>query len=99
MLCDLVEDGQVATRFIVLLQLQLTQKPQETCYQYWPQTGMVKFGEYTVDLTEEQTVIGYTIRKLSLSNTEVSMLVQNYLNVSFMLYNSLEVLIRLYSCT
>ena len=53
----------------------MTQKQQETCYQYWPQTGMVKFGEYTVDLTEEQTVIGYTIRKLSLSNIVVSMLV------------------------
>ena len=77
----------------------MTRKPQETCYQYWPQTGMVKFGEYTVDLTEEQSVIGYTIRKLSLSNTEVGLLVYRiiHLFLSFnILYNSLEVL---YSCT
>ncbi|CAI8031810.1 Receptor-type tyrosine-protein phosphatase alpha [Geodia barretti] len=55
---------------VIVMLCDLVEDGQEMCYQYWPQTGMVKFGEYTVDLTEEQTVIGYTIRKLSLSNTE-----------------------------
>ena len=32
---------------------------------------MARFGEYTVDITEEQAVMGYTTRTLSLFNTEV----------------------------
>ncbi|CAI8024114.1 Receptor-type tyrosine-protein phosphatase alpha [Geodia barretti] len=55
---------------VIVMLCDLVEDGEEMCCQYWPQTGMVKFGEYTVDLTEEQTGIGYTIRKLSLSNTE-----------------------------
>ena len=46
---------------------------QECCYQYWPTTAgkSVQFGEYTVELTSEEVLTGFTIRTLDLLNTKV----------------------------
>ena len=44
---------------------------QETCYQYWPMSGMVQFGEYAIDLMEERAVTGFTIRILSIYDMKV----------------------------
>ena len=32
---------------------------------------MVQFEEFTVDILDKQTVMGFTVRKLSISNAEV----------------------------
>ena len=45
---------------------------KETCYQYWPKSGMVEFGEYAIDLMEERAVMGFFIRKLSLYDVKVA---------------------------
>ena len=44
---------------------------QGTCYQYWPMSGMVEFGEYAIDLMEERAVTGFTICKISIYDMKV----------------------------
>ena len=37
--------------------LILSLKLQETCYQYWQESGLIQFREYTVDLMEEKVSV------------------------------------------
>ena len=41
------------------------------CYQYWPQTGLIQFVGYTVDLMEEKVMEGFIMRKISVYNQKV----------------------------
>ena len=45
---------------------------KEMCYQNWPKSGMVEFGEYAIDLMEERAVMVFFIRKLSLYDVMVA---------------------------
>ena len=62
MLSDLVEEGQVrmvvtpATVVIPCLPIL------EVCYQHWPSTGSQKFGEFTVELLQEERLQGFMLR-------------------------------------
>ena len=49
----------------------LTLLLQETCFQYWPQSGLIQFVGYTVDLMEEKVTEGFTMRKISVYNEKV----------------------------
>ena len=51
--------------------LILSLKLQETCYQYWPESGLIQFREYTVDLMEEKVMEGFTKRTISVYNEKV----------------------------
>ena len=69
MLCDLMEDGEVMFAMYSIKYEIFSM--QETCYQYWPMSGMVQFGEYAIDLMEEHAVTGFTIRKISIYDVKV----------------------------
>ena len=53
--------------------LILSLKLQETCYQYWPESGLIQFREYTVDLMEEKVMEGFTKRTISVYNEKVTL--------------------------
>ena len=44
---------------------------QEVCYQYWPGSGSAVYGEYTVELLNEEKLEGFVLRTLSV-HTKVS---------------------------
>ena len=78
MLCDLVETGQVFLGFTikrVWLLCSVFQSViliiQEVCQQYWPNTGMVKIREYTLDLLGEEKREGFISRTLSICHKTV----------------------------
>ncbi|CAI8006852.1 Receptor-type tyrosine-protein phosphatase alpha [Geodia barretti] len=50
---------------VIVMLCDLVEDEQETCYQYWPQTGLIQFVGYTVDLMEEKVMEGFVMRKLS----------------------------------
>ena len=55
-----------ATKFLSL---------QEVCYQYWP-SGRSKpgrFGEYTVELLDEERQSGFVVKTLNVHNSKVSL--------------------------
>ena len=73
---------------------------KETCYQYWPKSGMVEFGEYAIDLMEERAVMGFFIRKLSLYDVKVAHLsAENEWHIVFYLCARLAAPTRLFSYT
>ena len=45
---------------------------QEVSYQYWPVHSSVKFGEYTVELLDEERREGFVVRTLSVNSAVVS---------------------------
>ena len=47
---------------------------QETCYQYWPPSGSQTFGEFTVELLQEEKLSGFSIRNYGVYNEKVSLL-------------------------
>ena len=73
MLCDLVESGKVGGHTAVLLwcSWHVCVCVQETCYQYWPSSGSLTVGEFTVDLIQEERLSGFTLRNLSIVNNKV----------------------------
>ena len=44
---------------------------QETCHQYWPSSGSLTVGEFTVELIQEERLSGFTLRNLSIVNNKV----------------------------
>ena len=73
---------------------------KETCYQYWPKSGMVEFGEYAIDLMEERAVMGFFIHKLSLYDVKVAHFsAENEKHIVFSLCARLAALTRLFSYT
>ena len=44
---------------------------QNVCYQYWPTSGVQKFGEYTIDLIGEENLEGFVLRMLSVVEGKV----------------------------
>ena len=46
-------------------------KFQEACFQYWPNTGAVKMGEYTVQLLGEEKKEGYILRTINIQYKKV----------------------------
>ena len=47
---------------------------QETCYQYWPPIGSQTFGEFTVELLQEERLSGFSIRSYGVYNEKVGLL-------------------------
>ena len=76
MLCDLVETGKVGGHTAVLLwcSWHVCVCVQETCYQYWPSSGSLTVGEFTVDLIQEERLSGFTIRNFGVYDEKVSLL-------------------------
>ena len=44
---------------------------QEVCYQYWPSSGSLTYGEFTVEIVGEEMMEGYVLKTLSIKHTEV----------------------------
>ena len=44
---------------------------QETCYQYWPSSGSLSFGEFKVDLLGEEMMENCILKSLSITHSEV----------------------------
>ena len=53
---------------------------QETCYQYWPSSGSLSFGEFKVDLLGEEMMNNSVLKTFSVTDSEVCWL------ESFLLY-------------
>ena len=56
---------------VVVMTSALMEEGQEASAQYWPDSGIAHYGEFTVDLLGEEPLEGFTIRKLSVMNTKV----------------------------
>ena len=56
---------------VVVMTSDLMEGGQEASAQYWPDSGIVHFGEFAVDLLEEEKVQGFIIRCLSVMDTKV----------------------------
>ena len=56
---------------VVVMTSSLFEEGQETSAQYWPDSGITHYGEFTVDLLGEEKLAGFMIRKLSVLNTKV----------------------------
>ncbi|CAI8010577.1 Receptor-type tyrosine-protein phosphatase alpha [Geodia barretti] len=57
---------------VIVMLCDLVENGQETCYQYWPQTGLIQFVGYKVDLMEENVMEGFIMRKLSVYSEKAS---------------------------
>ena len=78
MLSDLVEAGKVGRSALVTcsdVSLCASLPLQEVCYQYWPSSGIVNIGEYTIDLLGEEKMKGFVLRTLSVLHSKVHGLV------------------------
>ena len=49
----------------------LVEGGQEASAQYWPDSGIAHYGEFTVDLLGEEKLQGFVIRNLSVMDTKV----------------------------
>ena len=56
---------------VVVMTSDLIEGGQEASAQYWPDSGIVHFGEFAVDLLGEEKVQGFIIRSLSVMDTKV----------------------------
>ena len=56
---------------VVVMVSSLVEDGEEASTQYWPDSGMAQFGEYTVDLLEEEVLEGFSIRELSVLESKV----------------------------
>ena len=56
---------------VVVMVSGLVEGGVEASAQYWPDSGITRFGEYTVDLLREETLEGFTIRELSIIDIKV----------------------------
>ena len=56
---------------VVVMVSGLVEDGEEASVQYWPDSGMSQFGEYTVDLLGEEVLEGFTIRELSVLESKV----------------------------
>ena len=76
MLSDLVEAGKVGRSALAVVacsdvSLCASLSLQEVCYQYWPSSGIVNIGEYTIDLLGEEKMEGFVLRTLSVLHSKV----------------------------
>ena len=55
--------------FVVHNHLQILLKV--VCYQYWPSSGSYTFGEFKVELLEQEEQTGFLIRNLAISHMKV----------------------------
>ena len=56
---------------VVVMTSGLIEGEQEASIQYWPDSGIVHYGEFAVDLLGEEKLEGFTIRNLSVMDTRV----------------------------
>ena len=56
---------------VVVMVSGLVEGGQESSAQYWPDGGIVHYGEFAVDLLGEERLEGFTIRSLSVMDTKV----------------------------
>ena len=57
---------------VIVMVSDLVEGGQEASAQYWPDSGIAQYGEYTVDLLGEEPLQGFTIRTLSVLDKKVS---------------------------
>ena len=46
---------------------------QEVCYQYWPSRGSQTFGEFKVELLEQEKQTGFLIHKFAINHKKVKL--------------------------
>ena len=56
---------------VVVMTSDFIEGGQETSTQYWPDSGIAHYGEFTVDLLGEEKLQGFVIRNLSIMDTNV----------------------------
>ena len=56
---------------VIVMVSDLIEGGQEACAQYWPNSGIAEYGQYTVDLLGEEPLQGFTIRSLSVLDKKV----------------------------
>ena len=71
---------------VVVMLSDLVEREQEASAQYWPSSGTCQYGEYTVELMEEEPLEGFIIRDLSVMDTRVHTCICNFDDRSHLLY-------------
>ena len=66
---------------VVVMVSGLVENRQESSAQYWPGSGTYKYGEYTVELTGEEPLEGFTIRELSVVNNNEVCMIRGWQNI------------------
>ena len=56
---------------VVVMTSALIEEGKEASAQYWPDSGIARYGEFTVDLLGEEKLQGFMIRNLSVMDTKV----------------------------
>jgi protein tyrosine phosphatase len=57
---------------VVVMTSDLVEGGQEASAQYWPDSGTAHYGEFAVDLLGEEKLEGFTVRRLSITDTKVN---------------------------
>jgi protein tyrosine phosphatase len=55
---------------VIVMLSDLVEEGKEVCYQYWPSSGSLTYGEFTVELVGEKSQTSSVVRTLSLLNTK-----------------------------
>ncbi|CAI8052760.1 Receptor-type tyrosine-protein phosphatase alpha [Geodia barretti] len=55
---------------VLVMLCDLVESGKETCYQYWPSSGSLTFGEFKVDLLGEELMDNSVLKTLSVTHTE-----------------------------
>jgi protein tyrosine phosphatase len=53
---------------VVVMLCDLVETGKETCHQYWPSSGSLTVGEFTVELIQEEKLSGFSIRNFGVYN-------------------------------
>ena len=61
---------------VVVMASGLIEGGQEASVQYWSDRGTTHYGDYAIDMLQEEQLEGFTIRNLSVTDTKVEMLNQ-----------------------
>ncbi|CAI8025865.1 Receptor-type tyrosine-protein phosphatase alpha [Geodia barretti] len=51
---------------VLVMLCDLVETGKETCYQYWPSSGSLTVGEFTVDLIQEERLSGFSMRNFGI---------------------------------
>ena len=52
---------------IIVMLTNVMEKNKIKCQQYWPDSGSVSYGPFTVTITDQQVLANYTVRNLQLA--------------------------------
>ena len=71
MLCEIKEAGKVCYKLACAVNRLCLCMLQDVCYPYWPRSGSQTFGEFTIELMDEENLAGFAVRSFGVYNSKV----------------------------